>query len=478
MRPLAALVLAGSAVRLGLAAAIGLGVDESYMVASGRHFAWGYFDHPPLSWWLASGVAHLAGSEADMVVRLPFILLFALSTLLMARLGTELAGERAGVLAALAFNLAPVFGVTTGGWVLPDGPLTAALLAAALCLIPALEGRGTRWWLATGLMAGLALLSKYSAILVMAGAVAAMAATPRWRHWFARPQPWLAGLLALATFSPVLAWNAGHGWASFAFQGGRAAAARLHPFGPLAVLAGAAAFLLPWIWFGLLAGWWQSFRDGPDRPVAWLLAWLASGPILLFAIVALWSRQVLFHWAMPGYLFLFPALGARLATWPPVRARRWAAATTLLLATVIAIAVSEVRLNWLAAFRPGLDPGFQALDLTPLRGALAARGLLGQPVAALSWADAGKIDYALGGAPQVLCLNRDAREYGVLPGPERLLGRDILIVAPHRDPARVRAEYAPLFASLEALDPAQVPLPGRGSVSIPLFLGHTLQHWP
>ena len=115
-----------------MAAAIGLGIDESYMVAAGRTLRLGYFDHPPASWWLAAGSAHLFGSESGVVVRLPFILLFALSTWLMYRLGTALFGARAGLWAAVALNLAPVFGVTTGGWVLPDGPLTCALLGAAL----------------------------------------------------------------------------------------------------------------------------------------------------------------------------------------------------------------------------------------------------------------------------------------------------------------------------------------------------------
>ena len=36
----------------------------------------------------------------------------------------------------------------------------------------------------------------------------------------------------------------------------------------------------------------------------------AFTPILLFTAVSLWSRNVLFHWAAPGYLFLFPLLGA------------------------------------------------------------------------------------------------------------------------------------------------------------------------
>ena len=126
-------------MRLAFGAALGLGVDESYMVASGRVLGIGYYDHPPVSWWLSWGAAHVFGVETPIAVRLPFIALFALSTWLMYRLGIATADARAGLWAAVLLNLSPVFGVTTGTWVLPDGPLDCALLGAALCLVRALE---------------------------------------------------------------------------------------------------------------------------------------------------------------------------------------------------------------------------------------------------------------------------------------------------------------------------------------------------
>src|ERR1700759_552811 len=95
------LIVVTTALRLGFAASLGLGVDESYMVAAGRTLGLGYFDHPPLAWWLSWAAAHLFGSEAPIVVRLPFVALFALSTWLMYRLGAAIADRRAGLLAAL-----------------------------------------------------------------------------------------------------------------------------------------------------------------------------------------------------------------------------------------------------------------------------------------------------------------------------------------------------------------------------------------
>jgi HAMP domain-containing protein len=46
------LVLIGVALvgRVIVAATVGLGIDESYTVATARSFALGTYDHPPLAW--------------------------------------------------------------------------------------------------------------------------------------------------------------------------------------------------------------------------------------------------------------------------------------------------------------------------------------------------------------------------------------------------------------------------------------------
>jgi 4-amino-4-deoxy-L-arabinose transferase-like glycosyltransferase len=254
-RQLVLLIGVTTLIRLGFAAATGLGVDESYMVAAGRVLGLGYFDHPPASWWLSWGAAHLFGTEAPLVVRLPFIALFAVSTWLMARLTTAVADPQSGVWAALLLNLSPVFGITTGTWVLPDGPLDCALLGAALCLLHALPARGGPawgWWCGCGVCAGLALFSKYSAGLTIAGALIYLATSATHRRWLRRPEPYAAGVLALMVFAPVAVWNALHGWASFAFQGDRAIGLRFHPLAPVVTLAGEALFVLPWFWLPMM----------------------------------------------------------------------------------------------------------------------------------------------------------------------------------------------------------------------------------
>ena len=482
---LAVLILATLAARLLFAAALGLGIDESYMVAAGRRWQLSYFDHPPIAWWLAWAAAHLAGGDAAIVVRLPFILLFALSTVLMYRLTAALFDARAGLWAAGILNAAPVLGITTATWVLPDGPLVATLLGAAWCLVGALPARGAAawgWWLATGGCAGLALSSKYSAALTILGALIYLLSEPEDRRWLRRPQPYVAGLAALVLFLPALVWNARHGWVSFLFQGGRAGG-RFDPLGPLAALGGAALYFLPWIWLPLLLCGADALRRGPSDRGRWLLFCLAAPPIGLFTVVALWSR-VLPHWAAPGYLMLVPLLGAARARRAPTsRAIRVTAlATAVIVVLGTGFVAGAVRYDWLArpmqAFFPGRDPSMAAVDWSSLRGELTSRGLLGQPrlaVAAIRWLDAGKIDYALGGRAPVLCLGPDPREYGIVAPLADYAGWDVLIVAPHTTEGEIAADYGRLFQSIEPLRPASVLHAGRPALSLPLFLGRGLR---
>ncbi len=483
------LIAAGVAFRLAFAASIGLGIDESYVVAAGRSIRLGYFDHPPAVWWLSWLAAHVAGSEAPIVVRLPFILLFALSTWLMFRLGAELFSPRAGLFAAIVFNLSPLFGIAFGTFVLPDGPLAAALLTAALFLALALESGGDKsvpWWLLAGLAAGLALFSKYSAILVLAGALLYLATSPRHCHWLARREPWLAGLVALLIFLPTLIWNASHGWTSFAFQGGRALGLAFHPLAPVIVFAGEALFLLPWIWLPLVLSAWGALRRGPGAWQGWLLLCLAAPAVLVFSVIALWAHgRVLFHWAAPGYLMLFPLLGAaierRLAAGAQV-VRPWLISTACFVLAATALVSSEVRFDWPVSlaihFSPGRDPTLQLRNWHELRTELAARHLLdrsGLVIGTVRWPDAAKIAYALGPNLPVVVLGPEPHEFGLQHPLASYRGRNVLILAPDVGPHRMMASFGNLFVQIDALPPLTLFEGRRPLLIIPLYLGHALR---
>ncbi len=486
-RAIAALILVATALRIVFALALGLGIDEAYTVATARVVQWSYFDHPPLAWWMASGATHLFHSEAAVAVRAPFIALFALSTWLMYRLASLPFGPMAGFYAALLFNLAPALGVSDGTFVLPDGPLVAAMLAGAIALMRATdphERRAGRWWIVAGVCAGFALLSKYHGIFLLAGTgLFVLTSRQQWR-WLASPWPYVGALLAAAMFAPVIVWNAQHDWASFAFQGGRASALRFRPWLPFLVLAGQALFLTPWIFAPLAARAWGALSRGPGEQRAWLLLCLASGPIVAFTLLpALTGNRGLFHWAMPGWLMLFPLLGEavarRLAAQEP-RISRWltftSAATPALLALVIAVAL----LPWpgLPFARPGqnTDPLVETLEWNNLRSALAEADMLGRAdlfVAAGRWHEAGRIDYALRSALPVACVCDDPRGYMMKQPLGALVGKDALIVVPAARRAEVLADFGRFFADIAPWRDISVDHGGRPSFDLAIFRART-----
>ena len=474
-RQIILLILITTALRLVFAAVTGLGVDESYMVSAGRVLSLGYFDHPPASWWLSWGFTHLFASEAPIVARLPFILLFALTTWLMARLGEAVGGPRAGFWAAVTLNLSPVFGVTSGTWVLPDGPLDCALTGAALCLVRALPAPGHwRYWCGAGFCAGLAMFSKYSAVLTIAGAFVFLVLSPEHRGWLRRWQPYAAVVIALLVFSPVLIWNISHHWASFAFQGARAGGLRFRPFEPVETLGGEALFVLPWFWLPMIILGAKAFRSGwRDQ----MLACLAAPPIVVFALISAWSSQrVLYHWAAPGYLMLFPLLGRFIAAhWERLGVRLTIIGSAALCLVSVTVVGSQLQFDWLRAEMPAKDPTAEGLDWTSLRDDLAARGLLqsGTVVGVPNWRDAGKIAHALGPDVTVICLNRDCRQFGFGSPPEQWIGSDVLLlIVDHPD--TVLPSLNPMFRQVDSLPPSAVTFRGRTLKIITVAIGRAL----
>ncbi|WP_245216788.1 glycosyltransferase family 39 protein [Neoroseomonas nitratireducens] len=214
---LAALTL----LRLWLAAILPLAPDEAYYWVWSSGLQGGYLDHPPMVAIFIRAGTLLAG-ETPLGVRLLGPLSLALGSLLLMRAAEDLfPGRRAGPWAAALLNATLLAGVGAIAMT-PDTPLLF-FWTATIWALARLHATGDgRWWLVAGLLAGLALASKYTAALLGLGILFWLLADPAMRRWLLRWQPWAGGVLAMLAFAPVIAWNAANGWASFAKQGGRA----------------------------------------------------------------------------------------------------------------------------------------------------------------------------------------------------------------------------------------------------------------
>ena len=225
------LIAVSACIRLAWAGSVGLGHDEAYHYLFTLHRDWSYFDHPPMLALVGSAGPALFGVAAAWSLRIGFIALFAGSTALMARLTSRFFGPWAGFCAALALNVSAYHTAAAGAFALPDGPLLFFWLLTLDRLAVAVETPDRlKLWAMVGLAWGGALLSKYHAVFLPAGLLVYIAIERSARPLLRRPGPYLAVLIGVAAFVPVLWWNAQHGWASFLFQGGRAVAKlRINP---------------------------------------------------------------------------------------------------------------------------------------------------------------------------------------------------------------------------------------------------------
>ena len=267
---------------------------------------------------------------------------------------SRLFGPRPALIALFALNVTPFFFASAGSWIVPDGPLLFGLAVAALAATrlffpePLEEVQAWRLWLLIGVALGLAGLSKYSAVLTAGGLAAFVLLSPRQRHWLRHPAPYVAAGVAFVMITPVIVWNARHGWASFEFQGGRGApSGALRPAQLLTMALGEVAFLTPWIFAPLVAGMMSAFEHWRDDRRLFILC-LSLPPIVLFTLTPLWGGRGQPHWAMPGWFFAFPLLGVWVEELGvSVRSlRRWAFFSSAALAAIAGVALLQASTGW------------------------------------------------------------------------------------------------------------------------------------
>ena len=425
-RALAGLILVGSLLRLAWAASLGPGNDEAYYAQYVRHLDWSYHDHPPMTAMVAwAGIAIGGGGPSPLGLRLGFLALYAGSTWLMARLTSRFHGPRAGLIAAVVFNLAGYYGAAVGAFALPDGPLVFFWLLAIDRLASALTARGrTLPWVAVGLAWGGAMLSKYHGLILPAAAGAYLLLEPVARPHLKRPGFYLAIGIAATAFAPVLAWNGAHDWASFAFQGGRTLTAKgLRPDCLAMGLLGQVLYVLPWVWVALAASTWRTLRGRPGASDRYLLI-QAAVPMAAFLAVA--SRgPVLPHWGLVALLPLFPLLGR---DWALKRAGRRLAAFAMGFGLILGAVLAQARFGIV----PGeADPTLDARGWDQVADRLRGLGSdrAGTFVFTGKWFQSGQVAFALGEGSRVLCYSaRNPLGFAHWSRPEEWVGRDGLLV--------------------------------------------------
>jgi hypothetical protein len=216
----------------------------------------------------------------------------------------------------------------------------------------AIEGRDGWRWVAAGAALGAAMLSKYTAVLLVPGVLFHLLSSRRDRRWLSTPWPWLAGVAALAVFSPAIYWNWTHEWASFLFQTkGRMDEARGTAGRPARFVLNQALAFFPLTAPLMLAAAVRLLRTA-RRDEQFLRACVLP-IVVVFGLVSFF-RPAHLLWPLPGYLGMVVVMSAVASEGTGLVARLYGRGRVALVAvSITGFLIAGVHLGW---FLPWVAP--------------------------------------------------------------------------------------------------------------------------
>jgi hypothetical protein len=295
-------------LRLLMTQTMGIMPQDAYYYFYSEELALSYFDHPPMVAYMLYLFTSLLGKSVGVIKLADFLVSMGTLAIFYALARNFLSGRQA-VLATVWLAttlLLTVVSVNTT----PDVPLLFFWTLALWVLTKAVFEQRSLYWLLSGLLMGLAFMSKYTALLLPAGLGLFLLLSTTYRKEWWGWRFWGALFFCALGMLPVIWWNFDNDWMSFRFQSAERAeeitAFRLHPALFLGNLGTQLLLLLPplfggmcWVAYKMLRKYVKNWHLPHDRQ---LFLWCFSLPIIGFFFGVSLFYWVKLNWMMPGYL--------------------------------------------------------------------------------------------------------------------------------------------------------------------------------
>ncbi|MDP9043414.1 MAG: glycosyltransferase family 39 protein [Pseudomonadota bacterium] len=279
----------------------------------------GYHKHPPLPSWVLGTVIKVFGPSIYWAYVLATVCLVG-SALFTWLIGRELVGERVAAAGVVLWGLNMTFSQRVQLY--NHNTVLVLWLAATVWLAMRASRPGRRsalWWCGAGLAAGAAVLSKYQALVPLAGLILALFGAGRLRQPAQRGGLLLAGILMAALCAPHVVWVTRHDFSTLRYASDAVEKSDLLERGGF-LLSFAANQVRLWfpalLAMALCLGWerWVSPRGRPaPRPMAlradavrlrpWMigLVWWGLAILVVMALGAGVSLRN--HWGVQALQF-------------------------------------------------------------------------------------------------------------------------------------------------------------------------------
>jgi 4-amino-4-deoxy-L-arabinose transferase-like glycosyltransferase len=481
-RALLVLLLSSFVLRAFVAGFIELGNDEVYYVTYANFPDWSHFDHPPMVGWVIQLFTLNLRFHHEFFVRLAAVVFGTINTGLIFLIGRKMKDSITGFYAALMFTASIYCFIVAGIFIMPDTPQVLFWLLSLWLLMDCLPDkeltkRSRIRLLMAGVTVGLAMLSKYHSAFLIAGVLFYMLFYNR--RWFRAKETYLAFLVAVALFAPVIIWNWQNSFVSFTFHESR---------------VGVSGMRIRWDYLGTeLAG--QFFYSNPvnfiiilfsliailrrkqflDRTPLRLLLVMSLPLALVFIGFSLYS-STLPHWTGPAYLGLILVAAAWLSgsgKEPSPKLVPWPLRIALIFQLVLITAgVLQINYGIIPLKKNGIDDitmqlqGWRQLGekfrTVAEQDVRLRRMSAGAPILTFRWFPAANLDYYVAAQLQkkvysLGTLTRIHKYYWIDKARGDLAkGTDAYYIALSNDYADPHERYGLLFDSIVASDTLKI----------------------
>jgi hypothetical protein len=300
------LIAVATFLRVFVAATLEFSVDEVYYWTYALYPDWSHFDHPPMVGWIIQMFSFNLFFDNELAIRSGAIVFSVLNTLTIYSIGKIVKSPLAGLYAAFLLNTSVYCSILAGSFIIPDTPQLLFWLLSLKYFLLSLPkevidvSAQRRFWLAC-LFAGLAIISKYHGVFILAGAGLYILLFNR--QWLKKPGMYVGFLVSVLFTIPILIWNLENNWISMSFHGDRVSNQLVLRFDYfLTEVLGQIAYNNPINYILIVLALVAAFKGHLDlnKKLLWVLL-LNSAPIwLVFTSFALF-RSTLPHWTGPAF---------------------------------------------------------------------------------------------------------------------------------------------------------------------------------
>lgn len=298
-----------------------LSPDEAHYWEWSRRLDLSYYSKGPMIAYLIYLSTSIFG-DTVFGIRIMAVIFSALSSILLYSLGKNLYDEKVGLSSAILLQIVPLFSAF-GVLFTIDSPFIFFWILSLFLFWKAINRKALSvmrnefeeneinpshitdhssliYWRFLGLSIGLGLLTKYTMVFFYPCAFLFLLLSKEYRKLLLTKGPYIAFIISLIVFSPVIIWNANHDWITFKHTAGQAHIAegiRISLKSFFEFLGSQFGVITPLLLVLMAVSVWRLRKKREGAFLFWFLI-----PVIAFFLLKSMQAKVQANWALPGYL--------------------------------------------------------------------------------------------------------------------------------------------------------------------------------